>query len=137
MMRSERCAHPGQAVAQPDGLLNGDALAPSDQMPAHLVDAAGLEAHRERAVAVLFDGLVRVEEEGRGVRRCLGIETQGHLNGFFLERAERPSGVVLQVEFRVPLEPLAVIRASPMLARRQRRGSSLQSVRPTRKARVP
>ncbi len=42
MMRRQGRAHVGQVSAETGGLLDGDAFAPRDQVPAHLVDAAAL-----------------------------------------------------------------------------------------------
>ena len=46
------------------------------------------EAHRDRAVVLLVNGLVRVEEKRRGIRRCGRVEAQDHPDGLLLERAE-------------------------------------------------
>ena len=59
-MRREVGAHVGETVAETGGLLDRDAIAPSNEVPAHLVDAAGGEADRERAVGILLHRLARV-----------------------------------------------------------------------------
>ena len=72
-MRGQRLADLGQATAKASRFLDGDAVPPGEEVPAHLVDAARLEADREGSVVVALDGLVRVEDEGRcvpGPRRC-------------------------------------------------------------------
>ena len=48
VMRRERRAHHGQAPAKANGPLHRHALPPREQAPAHLVEAACLEAHRSR-----------------------------------------------------------------------------------------
>ena len=80
-MRRERRAHPGQPPAKARGPLHRDALSPREEVPAHLVDAARLEAHRQRAIVVLGHGLVRMEEECRRIRRRLRVETQDDSTG--------------------------------------------------------
>ena len=79
MMRRKGRAHLGQVLAEFGGLLDCDAFAPRDQVPAHLVEAAGLEAHRQGFVLVLDGGLVRMEEERPGVRCRPGVEAQDNV----------------------------------------------------------
>lgn len=70
-------------------------------MPAHLVDAAGLESDRERPIVVRRGRLVRVEQGARGVSCGAGGETEDHLDGLLLEGAERTLRVPLQIEVLV------------------------------------
>ena len=106
MMRREGRAHVGQVLAELGGLYDGDAFAPRDQVPAHLVDAAGLETHRQGFVLVLDGGLVRMEEERSGVRCRPGVEAQDDVHGLFLEDAERTLGIGSEIEIRVTGEGL-------------------------------
>ena len=85
---------------------NGHALTPREEVPAHLIDAAGLETDRERAIVVGLDRLVRVEHEGRGVPGGAGGEAEDHFDGLLLEGPERALRVALQVEVRIPFERL-------------------------------
>ena len=106
VMHRERPAHPGEPLAKTDGLLDRDTVPPCEQVPAHFVDSTRGEAHRDRAVIVLLNGLIRMEEERRSIPRRLGVESQDHPDGLLLKRAERAFGVALQVERRIPLERL-------------------------------
>ena len=78
-----------------------------------------------------------MEEERRRIPCRADVEPQDHLDGLLLERAERTLGVTLQIECRVPLEDLAGYPSLAPFARRQSRGSSVQSLRPTRNERFP
>ena len=52
MMRGERGAS-GQSAAQAGRFHHRDTVAPSEEMPAHLVEAASLETHGQRAVRMI------------------------------------------------------------------------------------
>ena len=47
VMRRKPRAHLRQSPPKPGGLLDRDALSPREQVPAHLVDSAGPESHRQ------------------------------------------------------------------------------------------
>ena len=68
-MGCERFAHVGKTTTKTAWLLDRDAVAPSDQVPAHLVDAARTEAHREGAVLAPVAGLARMEHIRRDSTR--------------------------------------------------------------------
>ena len=87
-MHPKRIAHFSQFSAQTDGFLDGDAVAPGDQVPAHLKGTARLEADRQGAVCMFLDRLVRVENKRGCIAGNLGIEPQDHVQGLFLERPE-------------------------------------------------
>ena len=106
MMRGEGHAHLGQTLAETGGLFDCDAFSPRDQVPAHLVEAAGLEPHGQGFVLVLDGGLVRMEEERPGVRCRHGVEAQDDVQGFFLEDAERTLGIGSEIEILVAGERL-------------------------------
>jgi len=93
-------AHLGEAPAKAERFLDGDALAPGGEVPAYLVDATRLEAHGEGTVVVALRGLVKVEDECRGVSGRGGVEAEDDPGGFLLERPERALRIPLQVEFR-------------------------------------
>ena len=67
-------------------------------MPAHLVEAAGPETHRQGAIWVLGQGLAGMEQECGRIAGYPGVEPQDHLDGRFLEGAERTLRVALQIE---------------------------------------
>ena len=69
-------------------------------MMGDLEESAGAEAHRQRAVRLVAQGLGRVEEKGAGVRRGGWREAKRHLQRLLLEHAERALGVASQVEVR-------------------------------------
>ena len=77
------------------------------------------ETHRQRTVGVLLDGLVRMEEKCRCIPGDRSVESQDHVDGLLLERAERSLGVELQIERRVSFEcllrepDLAHVREAP------------------------
>ena len=88
VMGCERLAHPGEASAEAWGVFYGDACAPSHEVPAHLVDSARPEAHRDGAVLVPIAGLGRVEQEVSGIVRCVLVEAEHDLEGVLLEHPE-------------------------------------------------
>jgi len=77
---------------------NRDARPPGHQVMGDLQHSAGAEAHRQRAVRLVAQGLGRMEEKGAGVRRCGWREAKLHLQRLLLEHAERALGVSSEVE---------------------------------------
>ena len=110
MMPRQPLAHRREPSPQVRRLLHGHMLAPGDEVPAHFVEAAGLEADRYCAVFVLLDGLVRVEEEGCGVGGGAGVEAERDFDRLLLEGAEGAPGEGSQVEGGVGLE---ILEAEP------------------------
>ena len=53
---SKRRAHAGR-------LFHSDGPPPSDQMPAHYIEVASLEANPDRAITLSFYGLIKMEQE--------------------------------------------------------------------------
>ena len=137
-MRCQRFAHLGETLAKTDGFHDGNAVPPGEEVPAHLVEAARLESDRERSVVVCLRGLVRVEDEGRGVAGiAAALNRRTTSTGFswnvpnerFAYRSRSKSGSRSKVS--------SLMRSSLTLARRQSRGSSRQSLDATRNARLP
>ena len=87
MCRQSR-AHLGEVPAKAERFFDGDALAPGEEVPAHLVDAARLEAHGEGSVLVALRGVIRVEDERRGVAGRGRVEAEDDPDGVLLERPE-------------------------------------------------
>ena len=134
MVCGERGAHTGKPAAQAGRFLYRDAVTPSEDVPAHFVEAAGLETDCQRAVRVFREGLGGMEQECGCIAGYAGIEAQDRLDPWFLKHAKRTprkahAGSRSNVSF--------VVRVLLMFASRQSRGPSAQSVRATRKARFP
>ena len=73
-------------------------------MQTHLVNTDRLEPNPEGPVAVFLNRLVRMKQEGRSVRRRVGLKAQNHVDGHFLVRTERTTWVALGIDRWVPLK---------------------------------
>ena len=105
-MYSDSLAHLGETSAKTSWRFDHDALAPSDEVPAHLVDSTRPESYRQCSIFVPGARLARMEEEVRRIARRVCVESKPHIDRGFLERPERTSGIASKIERRAPLERL-------------------------------
>ena len=129
MVCGERGAHTGKPAAQAGRFLYRDAVTPSEDVPAHFVEAAGLETDCQRAVRVFREGLGGMEQECGCIAGYAGIEAQDRLDPWFLKHAKRTPRKAPQIERRVALERF-VCSAGSTHVREPPKPRTIRPVRP-------